>query len=183
MHGGNLPNARKAIARQRAEELVRTLGAPIDVDPHTAILSEIRWSAGHVEFYRDQIQRLDPDALIRGVRSVVRTNRMGGPLARTETSTDAGPDIHVWLKLYGEERDRLARLCVAAIKAGIDERRVKVEETQAALLVQGFTWLQGEVKLRLDLDAAEAQVFSELLGEMLRRLDEVEQRVAPKALT
>lgn len=179
-HGGNLPKVRaKAEAymqEMKVRALAQTLGLPVDVDPHTAILNEIHWSAGHVEFYRAQVQLLAPGVLIQGVRGITQSTKTGFQ-AGESIEKEVGPDVHVWLKLYGEERDRLARLCLGAMKAGIDERRIQVEEQQASMLAQGLMWLQTEVKLRLDLNAVESKVFGEVLGEMLRRLDTMEAEV------
>lgn len=186
MHGGGTKVARARAAQRRQEMAVQamaqTLGLPVDIDPHQAILDEIRWSAGHVAFYRAQVQALAPGALVQGVRGLTQTTKAGFQAGET-IEKEVGPDVHVWLKLYGEERDRLARLCVGAIKAGIDERRVKIEEQQAAILVQGLTWLQSETRLRLDLDATESRVFAELLAEMLQRLDKLEAKVGAPAVT
>lgn len=172
--GGAAPQVKAAGARRLAEKkaraLAQTLGVPVDVDPKDAILAEIRHSAGHVAWYRAQVQALASDDLTWGKTGHRYGEGPEGPIDVTEEAAVA----HMWLKLYDQERDRLRTLCVAAIKAGIDERRIQVEERQAAILAQGLTWLQGEAKLRLDLNEVESRVFSELIGEMFGRLDDLE---------
>ena len=174
MHGGATPLGRAAGARRLAEakarKLADTLGVPVDVDPKEAVLDAIRWSAGHVAFFRAQVQALDPDSLIWGKTSHRCGEGPEGPIDVTEESAVA----NMWLRLYDQERDRFSALCLAAIKVGIDERRIKVEEQQAQIFAQGLTWLQGEAKLRLDLNDVESRVFGELLSEMLGRLDDLE---------
>jgi hypothetical protein len=123
-----------------------------------------------VAWYRAQVQALAPDALIWGQTGHRYGEGPEGPIDVTEESAVA----HVWLKLYDLERDRYAKLCVEAVKIGLDERRIRVEEQQAAILAQGLTWMQGEAQLRLDLSAVEQRVFGELLSEMLQRLDDME---------
>ena len=39
-------------------------------------------------------------------------------------------DIHFWLRALNDERDRLVRVCSAAIKGGVEERRVRIAEQQ-----------------------------------------------------
>jgi hypothetical protein len=173
-HGGASAQVKTAAARKLAEEkaraLAQTLGVPIEQDPREGILMALRWSAGHVAWYRAQVQALAPDALIWGQTGHRYGEGPEGPIDVTEESAVA----HVWLKLYDLERDRYAKLCVEAVKIGLDERRIRVEEQQAAILAQGLTWMQGEAQLRLDLSAVEQRVFGELLSEMLQRLDDME---------
>ena len=45
---GTLCRQPKGVEREKAEARMRTYGSPIDVEPHVALLEEVRRTAGHV---------------------------------------------------------------------------------------------------------------------------------------
>ena len=172
--GGGAPQVKAAAARRVAEAkaaaLAQTLGTPVDTDPQEAILSAIRWSAGHVEFYRAQVQALAPDSLVWG-RTKTSVGR--GPQGPVDV-TDEAASVNAWLDLYDKERDRLAKLCIEAIKIGLDERRVRLAEQQATMLSAALRDMVAEARLRLDLNEAEGAALMDLVGEMLQRLERID---------
>ena len=170
LHGGATPSGAKAAQREAAEAMAVTLGLPVDTDPQEAILSAIRWAAGHVEFYRGRIQALDPEVLVWGK---VKTSQGFGPQGPVDV-TDEAAAVNVWLDLYDRERDRLAKLCIDAVKIGLDERRVKLAEAQATMLADGFRWLLVEAGPRMELEDREVSVLGDLIAEMMTRLDAME---------
>lgn len=148
-HGGRAPQVQAAAARrleeQRAEEAVRTLGLPLDISPTEALLEEVRWTAGHVQWLRAKVQELEDGALVWGTS---RTETEGGAALvigldrggvsdvtsapSTKTVQTAGPSI--WYDLYERERKHLVNVCAAALKAGVEERRVRLAEQQGDLV-------------------------------------------------
>lgn len=160
VHGGATKAAKEAAARnvalQAAEREVRTLGLPVDISPTDALLEEVRWTAGHVEWLRAKVQELDtqidaiaydPDGddepelmsrhpnharhgLVWGTTSIKdkRTDDGG------ETTTVQGAGASLWYELYAREREHLVKVCAAAIRAGCDERRVRLAERQGDLV-------------------------------------------------
>src|SRR5687767_224750 len=46
-HGGRAPNWDEHFERETVEERMRTYGTPIEVEPHDALLQEVRRTAGH----------------------------------------------------------------------------------------------------------------------------------------
>lgn len=124
MHGGASPQARNA-ARQRlemaeAQRVTATYGVPRDVDPHTALMEQVQASAGHVAYLGAVVGELQRDDLVRGV---TRTVMLPDGSRRVEISAA----VSVYLQLYNEERDRLARMCATAIKCGVEVARVEME--------------------------------------------------------
>jgi len=135
-HGGNTPS--HGIAAER--ELVRqqaALGAPLDVDPDTALRGLLRASAGHVAYL---------SATVQGLTDV------------------ASPTSQALLRAYDNERDRLAKVASTCLASGISQRDVKLQQdtanTFAAAIdnaikaVGGFTTEQRKsfgVALRLEL--------------------------------
>lgn len=161
LHGGSSPTGRKHAQVAQAREAVSRHALPLDVDPITALLDEVKRAAGAVAWLWDQVCALDPDGLIRGTRSIKRVN---GPDGST-TTTEVGPAVHLWWQLWGQERDRLRVVSRDALAAGIEERRVRMAEHQGALLADGLEWLLRELDMASDPRAADAVL------RMLRALD------------
>ncbi|QFG09625.1 hypothetical protein HYQ00_gp81 [Arthrobacter phage TripleJ] len=137
-HGGKAPQVKAAaerrIAEQEAKEqvtkAVRTLGLPVDVDPGKALLDEIHWTAGHVAWLREKVQELEADELVWGKE---KHEDGVGPQGVVDVTTEkAAPSV--WYDLYLKEREHLAKVCALALRAGIEERRVKLAENQGLLV-------------------------------------------------
>lgn len=165
---------RKSVAEMGSA--VPLLGALVDVpNPKAMLLELIGWSAGHVEFYRSQVQALGgAHLLIQGTRGVRRTERSGTERGERsefqETQTEVGPEVHLWLKKYDEERDRLAGLCVKAVQIGLEEKVVQLAQDQAARVAEAFSWVQRAAQHVWELDASEVETFRGLLLTALRCL-------------
>lgn len=132
-HGGSAPQVKaKAVAnvqRQEAEAAARRLSLPIEVDPADALLDELFRTAGWIATYEAYVneQTLDEGS-------------HWGPIYGGKDGYDTGerkPNIVVEL-LY-RERQHLKDLTVAILKAGIEERRVRLAEEQATQLARVIT--------------------------------------------
>lgn len=130
LHGGSAPSGRIAGQRQLAENMVKTYGLPLDMSPTDALLEEVRWTAGHVAWLRARVQEVEQDALIWG--RTKREDHGATEFPGINETEQAAPNI--WLDLYHRERKHLLDVCKAAIAAGIEERRVRLAESQGALL-------------------------------------------------
>jgi hypothetical protein len=109
-HGGNTPNHKKAAINLEVQKRMVTLGAPVDfIDPASAMLGMLRASAGHVNWLREQIIEMDD----LGTR-----------------------EAEVILKAYDQERDRLARISDAAVRAGVTDADLRVEEAQGTIFMR-----------------------------------------------
>lgn len=126
MHGGTAPQTRAAAKRrldeQKAVEQVRVLGLPRDVDPHIALLEEVHRTAGHVAYLNSMIGDFDSDAELK------QYTRDKGGLTWEKPA--------VWVEIYQHERTHLARVCKAALDAGVAERQVRLAEQQGQLLAK-----------------------------------------------
>jgi hypothetical protein len=132
-HGGRAPQVRAAAGRRlAAAEWARSFGEPDpDADPTETVLNEIRWCAGHVAWLRSRVQETEPEALVWGV--VSETDRRGGQYPGVDITSAAKASS--WLVLYGQERDRLTRMCEVAHRMGIAERHVELAERVGQLMV------------------------------------------------
>lgn len=71
VHGGNAPQVKAAGKRraqqQAAAEAVATYGLPVDISPTEALLEEVHWTAGHVQWLRARVQEVEQKNLTVGV--------------------------------------------------------------------------------------------------------------------
>lgn len=132
-HGGATLDAQlKAEERILVADIRRTYGLPLEVDPHDALLQEIHRTAGHVAWLGEVIADLEKESLTYGLESETESDNeeYGGS---TEVYR-AG--INTWLQLYQRERQHLVKVCEVAIRAGVEERRVHLEEAKAQIVAQ-----------------------------------------------
>jgi hypothetical protein len=163
-HGGAAPQVRSAAERCDAEQqlaqAVKTYGLPVDVSPTDALLDEVRWTAGHVAWLRARVQELEQDAISWGKQSEL--DKQAGEFPGVDITHAAAPPVLV--DLYLRERKHLLDVCKAAIQAGIEERRVRLAESQGALLADVIRRILGD----LNLSAEQSAMVSEVVPRHLR---------------
>lgn len=129
-HGGAAPRVKAKAAERLIDAAVaraaETYGLPVTTTPDQALLDEVHRTAGHIAWLRAKIADVSDDDLVWG-----RTRDKTGGEDRGITH-EAKPNA--WLELYHRERAHLVRVCAEAIKAGIEERRVRLAEAQGALV-------------------------------------------------
>jgi hypothetical protein len=152
-HGGNTPAGIAAAQREMQEHTLReamvTYGLPREIEPSEALLEEIARTAGHIDWLREQIERVGGervDSLITGPR-LVKT--VEGPAGRVQI-TEVAAAVNLWLALYQDERRHLVQVCRTALAAGVEERRVRLAEQQGNLLAQVIRSVLGDLELTPD---------------------------------
>lgn len=169
VHGSGSKTAKAAAKRRiaeakataEAEKAVTLLGLPRDINPTDALLEEIRWTAGHVEWARKQVQALDAEGLTWGLDSQKETRG-----EKFETTYTEKGQLSVWYGLYMREREHLAKVCALALRSGVEERRVRVAEAYA----DQVCGLIDRLLVALDLSAEQAARAPELVASELRIL-------------
>ncbi|QHK19388.1 hypothetical protein GU243_06120 [Pseudarthrobacter psychrotolerans] len=134
VHGGMAPSVRAAAARRAQEEAARrqlaNLGEPVAIDPAEALLQLIAWKYGEVKWLRARVQDLPGDELTWGLS---QTDVGIGPEGPIDKATHkASPSV--WWALLREAEDQLADYAARALRAGVDERRVKIAEQQGLMV-------------------------------------------------
>lgn len=166
MHGGSAPQVQAAVERKRQEDVARkaveTYGLKADVDPITALLDEVQWTAGHVAWLRDRVREIEQKALVWGVTETV--SKMATEFPGVDVTEGAAPNI--WLTLYQKERAHLVAVCKAAISAGIEERRVRLAERQGDLIALVLQRILGDLDLSDEQRARVPEVAARRLREM-----------------
>ena len=154
VHGSGSKKARAAAARrveeakaaEAAERAVTTLGLSRDVSPSEALLEEVRWTAGHVDWLRDRVREVERDELVWGKTKVKEVDSADGPIK--ETVEGATPSV--WYDLYERERKHLVAVCTAALRAGVEERRVRLAEAQGAQVAEVIRAILDDLSLTLE---------------------------------
>lgn len=178
-HGGSAPQVRAAAARRReqeaAQKAVATLGLPVDISPTEALLEEVRWTAGHVQWLRGRVQELDTVPVVHDVHGDPVEPAEGHDLVWGTTKVKTGGDDagttqeatpSVWYELYERERKHLVTVCAAALKAGVEERRVRLAEQQGELVATVIR----RILDALDLTPAQQARVPEVVPAQLRAL-------------
>ncbi len=185
-HGGKAPQNLNAAARRlgeaEAKAAVVALGLPVDVSPSDALLDEVRWTSGHVQWLRGKVQELEQQVthytspegeedeaaffsqhpnharhgLVWGKTKIV--DKGSGPAPGTDTTETAGPSI--WYVLYVSEREHLVKVCTAALRAGVEERQVKLAEAQGEQVAGVIRAILADLGLTAEQQAAAPEVAS-----------------------
>jgi hypothetical protein len=147
-HGINRAHREIAARREserKAAEAMRRFGGPIDTTPSEALLDTVKWTAGYVGWLREKVAGLD-ETVPAGETEDERRAR--DEKALTQRSTQTGKqEASAWVDLLGTWHDKLVKVCEAAIRAGIEERRVRIAEQQGALVADVIRKILGDLEL------------------------------------
>lgn len=112
-------------ARDLAYKNATFFGVPKPTDPHTALMDEISRTASVVAWLEAKLEELREAG--QDDESILQT-----------FSIKFGIQPSVWYQMYMEERQHLVRTAAAAIKAGVQERKVQIAESQGRIIVAMF---------------------------------------------
>lgn len=120
-HLGSTSSHRKNAVELEAKQRMVKLGEPLaDARPHGVLLALLRASAGHVGFLQAEVAGLD----------------------------DLGShESQVMLRLYDEERDRLARIAKSCSEAGVEAGEVQLQQAQALTIATALRSAAEEIGL------------------------------------
>lgn len=163
-HGGGAPQVRAAAERRVAErEALRSLeafGVPVEVDPHSALLQELHRTAGAVAWLGAQVQSLETEDIVWGVTR----EKIGGD----DHGTTRESKPNAWYVLWAAERKHLTDVAAACVKAGIEERRIRLAEDQGRLLAS----VVEQVLEALGLDERQRGLVPVVVPQAFRRLEQ-----------
>jgi len=152
-HGGATKQAKAGASRRKGEAIaakaMETYGLPVEVSPVDGLLQEVCRTAGHIAWLEQRIRALDESEIAWGRTEQVEKAATEFP--GIDTTSSAVP--HALLKLYREERGHFVNACKTAIAAGIDERRVRLAESQGQLMVDVIRGILGDMNLSVDQQA------------------------------
>lgn len=162
--------AERRVAEQKARATVERLNLRREIHPHEALLEEVYRCAGVVAWLDEVVQGLEADDMVWGVTEEVSKSATEFP----GTDTKSTAVLNVWVQFWQAERRQLVVVSKAALEAGIDERRVRLAESQGALLAAVIGRIAEAV-----LAALVAAGLSEGLVEVFRN---ALREVAPREL-
>ena len=175
-HGGATESHERSAQMVIARQACVRLGVPIpadEADPGLILIGLVREAAGNVEFYRSLVADLpthphpddeweDKDGNVHVKQG--KTGIYGRTYHQSGIPTgEAKP--HVLVVMYNEERDRLARFVKEVLGAGIEERRVRLEEADARTLMEGFSKAVTAAKLSPEQTEVLRRVFADHLRQ------------------
>lgn len=152
LHGGNTPTLRTNAAMYVGGEIIHRmtnaygLGGPMNIDPHEALLQEVRRGSGYVGFLADRLNTYELD--------------IGNTLLT--------PQKRELIELLQKERLMLVKVAKTAIDAGIAEQRVQLERAKGVQLVEVLR----EVFDGLGLSVDQQRLLPTLVPMALRKLTE-----------
>lgn len=172
MHGGSIPavkaKAAQRVAEEKAAAKMRLFAAPVEIDPAQALLELVQWTAGEVRYWRAEVARIAEDEAEKLTWS--QTSHEEGTTPGAEGGyfdkdvSEAVP--HVSYRMLTDAQDRLAKYAAAALRAGVEERRVRLAEDQGAAVAGVIR----RILERLDLLEWQAEMVPSIVPEELRAL-------------
>jgi hypothetical protein len=144
LHGGASPHAELAGVVYLARREATTMGVPLAIEPQDAILECIRIAAGEVAYASERIAELNADQAIGPMitrhHRVLTADRGADLLDHQDQprmvieSTVAPAELHTWIIVRQRAMDRLVNYSATALKAGVEERQVKIAEQQGEII-------------------------------------------------
>jgi hypothetical protein len=162
LHLGTTANHRRHAQAEQAEDDVRRLGLTLAeteghhqrLDPREVLSIELLRSHRVVVALEQLVQGLEQDEL-------------HGPLYNSEGGLTGRALPHVLVVMYEEERKHLLAVAAAAARAGVEERRVQLEQEKGALIA---SIIRATVDAIKGLTAVQRQQALEAAAKALRAL-------------
>jgi hypothetical protein len=146
LHGGTTPGGVVAAAKQEAAKL----GAEFQLEPHDALLLSVRMAAGFERYCAMRVAQLEAEQVV--VQHEQRRVADDG----TTVTTSTRAELNVWVREHQKAIDQLARIAKVALDAGVDERRLKIEEQLVGAFANAIDSLLTELGVRDHPDAPAA---------------------------
>lgn len=146
-HGGNLPNVVKSVQREIVKREAEQLGLSIEQDPATAIINLVWRCVGDLTFYSSKVAEEE--------------------LLQVEVGPNGSKKLsaHPWTVLYHQAEDRLAQVSQAALRAGVEERKVRLAERDAQTI---FTAIQSSLA-QLGMNDSDMSRFRNIFAVELQK--------------
>lgn len=146
------------------------LGAPPSMDPHDALQFCVDHAIGEVLLADTKVRALADEQFAAPLVTTTRRRvELGGgdgdgdgtPAVEVEQRIGAAT-MNVWVSYRAQALERLARFAKMAADAGVDERRVRVQERQVAALADVVNAVVTDLRaagLSAELERAAAESF------------------------
>jgi hypothetical protein len=132
-HLGNTKDHRKHAVKVEAQKRLMTIGREIEINPIDALLWTVRVSAGHMVLIQSELEKHKNDV----------TSHEG----------------QVLMRLWNDERDRLAKTAKLAVDAGVAEKHIKLVEQAGQDIARLITGILDDLRLTRTQQAIRAEVI------------------------
>lgn len=165
-HGGSSPSGKKAAAVELVakEAIAFGLGDIEEIHPHDVVEQLVWMSWGQVKFCRDKVIALGGDQYV--VRPLAESMSHGPGGSHTEDLMGQ-EQLHIWIRTLQQAMDRAFKMSEAAIKLGVEERKVTMVETLVMDLGQALR----AVFAGLGLDTRQKELAPMLMRQHLIPLE------------
>lgn len=171
-HGGAAKQvrakARREVLREEARRAVELFGGPRDIEPSQALLELVQWTAGEVQFWRGRVHSLSLEnegELTFGTTKV----EFGQDKGQTTDMETKESRPHVYYTMLYAAQDRLAQYATAALRAGVEERRVRLAEQQGDLVALAIR----RILAALSLSPEQEELVPVIVPRELRAISDV----------
>lgn len=166
-HGGSAPHVQAKAKERIIEENARGILGRIDPTaprehPVETLLNLIRSKNAEVQWLRARVQSFTEEELVWGLTSHREGLGAEGPIDVTEHRAEQ----NIWWKLLREAENQLANWITMALKSGVEERKVRLAESQG-------TAVAGVIRKVLDglnLTPEQTALIGTLVPNALREL-------------
>jgi hypothetical protein len=144
---GGTPSSDTVTALDRRVDLSRDITHTLarigitrrDIHPAEALIELVQYTAGEVDYWRHTVSLLDDQDLVWGTTRIKEGGDDRG------TTQEAKP--HIAYVMLERASDRLATYAAAALKAGVEERRVRLAEAQGSAVAAAIRSILDQLKL------------------------------------
>lgn len=135
LHLGSTASHRRAASLEIARRECEALSIPVEVSPAEALLDELYRTAGWIATYARMVDELGD------------TSALYGPTFHTSGVRTGEARPHVTVELLFRERQHYRAVSEAAIRAGVEVRRLELQERQVELAQRAFEAMLEELGL------------------------------------
>ncbi|WP_284984271.1 HGGxSTG domain-containing protein [Arthrobacter sp. efr-133-TYG-118] len=171
LHGAGSPWSKMKAEERRqdreARKILMNLGEPVDgetIHPVEVLMRLISMKWAEVLWLRAKVQELPEADLVWGLDSHDLGTGPDGPIDKE--TFKAQPSI--WWKLLREAEKEARDLAVAAARAGIEERQLRLSEQTAGQFLNALKLILS----RLELTDAQARLVPIVVPEVLRAISD-----------
>lgn len=176
-HGGSAPQIRRKATEREAirkaeEEAQRALvlfGRPRDIDPSQALLDLVHWTAGEVEFWRARVREVAEASGPDGITWTTTKTEVGQEKGQTTDLETQEAKPHIFYTMLYAAQDRLTQYATAALRAGVEERRIHLAEQQGDLVALAIR----RILAALDLSPEQQSMITTIVPRELRAITAV----------
>lgn len=168
-HGGSTPSgevhgAREA-GRRIAGELALLAGGGVSIDPGVALLTCVHMAWAEVQFFSDQVAKLELDAaVVRPKRET--TASLGENMGYEVEDLQQQEQLNLWIRERQAAMERLAKYSKLALDAGVAQQQVDLARMQGRAIAPTLRAMFED----LDLSAKQMKLVPGVLRKHLTAL-------------